>query len=1068
MRKLGLSILLAMLLGSMAIIAIPAIAQSEICEWVQYLDFTIDDYGFMPSLWTGEQATLWESGRGFYTEYAPDAYAPGGSAVQAVTASFGTGSIFTQFVMTSVEVFYDVNATDLIGGPTLGLRPNSNPGVQTLVNVSNGTGSYLFNTFNPTKAGYYDFQISLGVQSGSAPYEGYGTISALNVRGEGWNPFTNINNCEVRAIMDVTPISGNVPLTVKVADKSVNADTISFNLGDGNTTTAGYFDHTYTEAGIYTITLTATNEYGSDDATQTVEVIDGNALPNLLYKPLKTEDTGEFGIFDYEDAYTIDPGYGDDLNDSANHLLFLDAPRFTVFANSNDPNDDVHAVADGTAFLKKVDCSAFINASEGIELIQNLNSQCLVKIPGPIIQNASITSGKEYVYRLDTSNLYQVMIKHPSGKVFLYYIDSPYVEDGDEVTAGCIIGQTMKMFHLVGGEAQGIYGGLGGGGLNYALDSQPTAGGMAFLVLLGQDDDTNQGGMERLRPLLFVEPTSTTPCNKDPRFSSCLIPDPELENPSDWEVTGGVVWEPGSQPTLQRGAQISSKLNLSPNTPYSMTAQIRLVGSGTGKVNLRLGQTNQDFDINISTQEISLPLEAHEPDYLSLYTASVLNTGSISFQILSICVSEDGEISAPATCLFRNPSFDDGTTGWSVSTGVSSGFSGGELIMGDGATIAQTISLYPNGAESYAYDVTIRASVYGANWSAETASEVGFEWQFPAAGDWEPFTSPASTTTYPFSGFKNDRPNNITFFPGNEVLFETLVPIDSVTNGAFTIRSIIELEGGFTGGLLIREVCVNDPFQNWPDPDRGIGLPFEPSCRRVSAPTDEDLSSWTFYLWANLDRFFQCDLMVVLNRIASSIFETLRFARWQLLYFQSVISSFADWLNAQLLPWINGHFRNMAIGQITTITQAPSENLGLWDLLYLLIDALVRPFFDFIISTLTRAVDLLLDVVQALLVLLLLLFGEAVKLLQSLFWWMKELVDAWNNTAPIPIEGMPDCSASWSSSPFCMAAYVLENTAFSGNGALFIPLILAFGSINLILWVVSTLRDTVEDIGRNS
>jgi serine protease len=67
-----------------------------------------------------------------------------------------------------------------------------------------------------------------------------------------------------------TPTSGNIPLTVVFTDASTNNPTSwSWNFGDGGTSTLQNPSHQYTVAGTYTVTLTATNAYGSDDEVKT-------------------------------------------------------------------------------------------------------------------------------------------------------------------------------------------------------------------------------------------------------------------------------------------------------------------------------------------------------------------------------------------------------------------------------------------------------------------------------------------------------------------------------------------------------------------------------------------------------------------------------------------------------------------------------------------------------------------------------------------------------------------------------------------------------------------------------
>jgi PKD repeat protein len=67
-----------------------------------------------------------------------------------------------------------------------------------------------------------------------------------------------------------TPTSGTWPLAVQFTDASTNAPTSwSWTFGDGGTSTAQNPNYTYNAAGTYTVTLTASNAYGSDAETKT-------------------------------------------------------------------------------------------------------------------------------------------------------------------------------------------------------------------------------------------------------------------------------------------------------------------------------------------------------------------------------------------------------------------------------------------------------------------------------------------------------------------------------------------------------------------------------------------------------------------------------------------------------------------------------------------------------------------------------------------------------------------------------------------------------------------------------
>ncbi len=65
-----------------------------------------------------------------------------------------------------------------------------------------------------------------------------------------------------------SPTSGEVPLTVNFTNLSTGAASYSWQFGDEGTSTAANPSHTYTEAGTYTVALTATNSCGSDAETK--------------------------------------------------------------------------------------------------------------------------------------------------------------------------------------------------------------------------------------------------------------------------------------------------------------------------------------------------------------------------------------------------------------------------------------------------------------------------------------------------------------------------------------------------------------------------------------------------------------------------------------------------------------------------------------------------------------------------------------------------------------------------------------------------------------------------------
>ncbi len=108
----------------------------------------------------------------------------------------------------------------------------------------------------------------MSVESGGGwdKYTGYGMVDAAAAVAGGGGP---VENPPVAAFVG-TPTSGTYPLAVAFSDQSSGTPTSwSWTFGDGGTSTAQNPAHTYTVAGTFTVSLTATNAYGSDSETRT-------------------------------------------------------------------------------------------------------------------------------------------------------------------------------------------------------------------------------------------------------------------------------------------------------------------------------------------------------------------------------------------------------------------------------------------------------------------------------------------------------------------------------------------------------------------------------------------------------------------------------------------------------------------------------------------------------------------------------------------------------------------------------------------------------------------------------
>jgi PKD repeat protein len=132
----------------------------------------------------------------------------------------------------------------------------------------------------------------INVESGSGwdRYSGYGMVDAEAAVGGG-------TPTAPTAAFTGTPTSGFAPLTVDFTDQSSGSPTSwSWVFGDGGTSSAQNPSHQYTNPGTYTVTLTVSNAYGSDDEIKTNYITVND--PGGLYADLPYSTGFETGNLD--------------------------------------------------------------------------------------------------------------------------------------------------------------------------------------------------------------------------------------------------------------------------------------------------------------------------------------------------------------------------------------------------------------------------------------------------------------------------------------------------------------------------------------------------------------------------------------------------------------------------------------------------------------------------------------------------------------------------------------------------------------------------------------------------
>lgn len=131
-------------------------------------------------------------------------------------------------------------------------------------------------------------------------YEDGGTYSVIftATNSEGSNT-TTVSKCiSVTAITAPVPLfsadvtSGTAPLTVRFTDTSTNSpESWEWNFGDGSSSTEQSPVHTFTSSGLYSVTLTVTNEGGSRTATTSNYITATSELSSAYTEPESVTDT---------------------------------------------------------------------------------------------------------------------------------------------------------------------------------------------------------------------------------------------------------------------------------------------------------------------------------------------------------------------------------------------------------------------------------------------------------------------------------------------------------------------------------------------------------------------------------------------------------------------------------------------------------------------------------------------------------------------------------------------------------------------------------------------------------
>lgn len=747
-------------------------------------------------------------------------------------------------------------------------------------------------------------------------------------------------------------------------------------------------------------------------------------------EPIRREDHGDGNIQSILSNQFLSQTEVDNLG--------LTGTASPMLAISNEPNARVHAAFSGSVFAvqRVTDCSY----PPGTRIEPGWCKGFFTQAVGVL----------NYGYNLYYIDAYSVTIELDSTptRKLTYIVASPTVHVGQTVSAGCIIGLTLKIKDidfLVYHSSYGING--------------------ATLIFGWEYYGGDQGG-SFYQAHFSEEPVSKICSNNTDNTSGCRLvgnADFDPNSPDAWEKNQYVYNGFGEMDFSAQGS-IRQRLVLDSTHEYTITLFYKIpdgpLAAQNQTIYVQLG-SNEPQTVNVqrsnyAIQSTTLSAQSYSPSQniagFSLYDFKIYSK-SDKFNLTYACVLDtaDDPVTADGGCIFYNPEFDTSQY-WNV-TGEFVDFSvAGIARMTSGeSTISQTLTLSPKstGAQSYLISVTARQhgsdsfQMLTPSWSSESFSPM----HFTSTGDWQTKTATIS--------------------------------VSSKTTAAF---SLIHTAGSSGTWLDIDRVCVETGDGSAPPGYTSPGAGITPQCKVCTyQPTGDltyDVPEIVRWLGCFISQLWYCQAKKILMGIwtvATSILTFLGFAR---MWLSAVISNLVNWANGNLRVFAN-YLNGLSVNMQGGVVQGDSGS-SFWDVLR----AALNTISNLGTSLIEGLRDVITTLVGGIVTLLIALFSFVLQLVGMILAFFSGIVanaigmiitifrSVLNgiNAAPATLpEGIPNCT-SWqinfaasqtipntvanATDSICGGLALLENELNGGTGTFIVPAVIGLGSFNLLIWAI--------------